>query len=114
MALGAVSNPVPAVEAIPEGIEVLRTGGTYVLAGVVNPQALVTVDANLILKKMLTLRGVHNYHPRNLIEALDFVIANRRRFPFDELVDARYFLDQVSEAMADAANQRVLRAAIVP
>lgn len=100
--------------AIPQGMELLRTGGTYVLAGVVNPQALVTVDANLILKKMLTLRGVHNYHPRNLIEALDFVIANRRRFPFDELVDARYFLDQVSEAMADAANQRVLRAAIVP
>lgn len=100
--------------AIPQGMGLLRVGGRYVLAGVVNPQALVTLDANLILKKMLTLLGVHNYHPRNLIEALDFVVANRCRFPFDELVDAHYSLDQVSEAMADAANQRVLRAAIVP
>jgi alcohol dehydrogenase len=63
---------------------------------------------------MLTLRGVHNYHPRNLAEALDFVVANRTRFPFGELVDGRYSLAQVGQAMADAAALRVLRAAIVP
>ena len=103
-----------AAQAIPQGIDLLRTGGTYVLGGVVNPQAMVTLDANLILKKLLTLRGVHNYHPRNLIEALDFVVANRSRFPFHELVDGQYPLDRVGEAMADAAARRVLRAAILP
>jgi hypothetical protein len=75
---------------------------------------MVTLDANLLLKKMLTVRGVHNYHPRNLIEALDFVVTNRQRFPFHELVDGRYPLDRVGDAMADAADRRVLRAAIVP
>jgi putative phosphonate catabolism associated alcohol dehydrogenase len=103
-----------AVSAIPQGIDLLRVGGTYVLGGVVNPLTMVTVDANLILKKMLIVRGVHNYHPRNLIEALDFLVANRDRFPFDALVDGRYSLERVGEAMADAAAQRVLRAAIVP
>lgn len=103
---------VPA--AIPQGIALLRTGGTYVLGGVVNPHSLVTLDANLLLRKMLTLRGVHNYHPRNLLEALDFVVANRGRYPFHELVDGRYALAEVDAAMADAAAQRVLRAAIVP
>jgi len=101
-------------EVIPLGIDMLRVGGTYVLGGVVNPQALVTLDANLLLRKLLTLRGVHNYHPRNLIEALDFVVANRRRFPFHDLVDGKYPLDRVNDAMADAAARRVLRAAIVP
>jgi len=101
-------------EVIPLGIDMLRVGGTYVLGGVVNPQALVTLDANLLLRKLLTLRGVHNYHPRNLVEALDFVAANRRRFPFHDLVDGKYSLDQVNVAMADAAARRVLRAAIVP
>ena len=101
-------------EAIPLGIDLLRVGGTYVLGGVVNPQAMVTLDANLLLRKMLTLRGVHNYHPRNLIEALDFVTANRRRFPFHDLVDAKYPLDRINDAIADAAARRVLRAAIVP
>ena len=92
----------------------LRVGGTYVLAGVVNPNALVTLDANILLRKMLTLRGIHNYHPRNLAEALDFVVANHTRFPFHDLVDGKYPLDRVSDAMADAAAGRVLRAAIIP
>jgi alcohol dehydrogenase len=103
-----------AAPAVLQGIDLLRTGGTYVLAGVVNPQSTVTLDVNLILRKMLTVRGVHNYHPRNLIEALDFVVANRARFPFHELVDGRYPLDRVGDAMADAAERRVLRAAILP
>lgn len=102
----------PAV--IPAGIDMLRTGGTYVLGGVVNPDANVTVDANRLLRKLLTLRGVHNYHPRHLLQALEFVVAHRERFPFHELVDGKYSLAQVGEAMRDAAERRVLRAAIVP
>ena len=101
-------------EAIPVGIEFLRVGGIYVLGGVVNPDSRVTFDANLVLRKLLTLRGVHNYHPRDLVAALDFVVANRRRFPFHELVDGRYPLEHVDRAIADAAARRVLRAAIVP
>ena len=110
----AVLEVCGVAEVIPLGIEMLRVGGTYVLGGVVNPQSMVTLDANLLLKKMLTLRGVHNYHPRNLLEALDFVVANRERFPFHDLVDGKYTLDRVGDAMADAAARRVLRAAIVP
>ncbi len=103
-----------APEAIPLGLELCRTGGTYVLGGVVNPRAFVTLDASVFLRKMLALRGTHNYHPRNLVEALDFVVANGRRFPFHELVDGKYPLDRVGDAMNDAAARHVLRAAIVP
>ncbi|MCX8146505.1 MAG: zinc-binding dehydrogenase [Azovibrio sp.] len=101
-------------EVIPAGLDWLRIGGRYVLAGVVNPQARVTLDANLIVKKLLGLHGVHNYHPRHLIEALEFVAANRARYPFHDLVDGKYPLENVNQAMADAAARRVLRAAIVP
>lgn len=101
-------------EVIPAGIQYLRTGGRYVLAGVVNPESFVRIDANLLLRKLVTLRGVHNYHPRNLVEALDFVVANRKRFPFHDLVDGKYRLEDVGRAMKDAEERRVLRAAIVP
>jgi alcohol dehydrogenase len=101
-------------EVIPSGIQMLRTGGRYVLGGLVNPDAFVRIDANQILRKLLTLRGVHNYHPRHLIQALDFVLANRKRFPFHDLVDGKYKLEEVGQAMKDAAERKVLRAAIVP
>ena len=99
---------------IASGIEWLRVGGRYVIAGLVNPAAMATLDANLILRKYLTLTGVHNYHPRHLPQALAFILANRERFPFRDLVDGRYGLNEVGQAMADAAAHRVLRAAIVP
>lgn len=101
-------------EVIPAGIGFLRTGGRYALGGVVNPDSFVRIDVNLILRKLVTITGVHNYHPRHLIEALDFVHANRKRFPFHDLVDGKYRLDQVGVAMKDAEERRVLRAAIVP
>jgi hypothetical protein len=63
---------------------------------------------------MITLRGIHNYHPRHLIESLEFVKNNKSIYLLAELVDGFYSLDEVTQAMDDAATQRVLRAAIVP
>ena len=101
-------------EVIPSGLKMLRIGGRYVLGGLVNPDAFVRIDANTILRKLVTLRGVHNYHPRHLIEALDFVAGNRTRFPFHALVDAKFPLADVGVAIKRAAERTVLRAAIVP
>ena len=99
---------------VPAGIRMLRTGGRYVLAGVVNPGSSFTLDGNDLIRKWITLKGIHNYHPRHLIQALDFVMANRERFPFKAIVDSRFGLHELSEAFAKAANRSVLRAAIVP
>jgi putative phosphonate catabolism associated alcohol dehydrogenase len=110
----AVIEVCGAAQAVAVGLDLVRTGGTFVLAGLVSPGAMATIDASTIVRKMVSIRGVHNYHPRHLIEALDFVLANRSRFPFIDLVDARYPLEQATLAMRDAASRRVLRAAIVP
>lgn len=100
--------------ALVAGVDLLRNGGTCVLAGVVNPGSNVNVDANLLLRKCLTVRGVHNYHPRHLVEAMQFAASNRERFPLHGLVDGKYPLEHIGEAFADAAAHRVLRAAILP
>ena len=99
---------------VPAGIRMLRIGGRYVLAGVVNPGSTFTLDGNDLIRKWITLKGIHNYHPRHLIQALDFVMANRERFPFKDIVDSRFGLDQLAEAFHKAANHAVMRAAIVP
>lgn len=103
---------VPAV--IPQGLQMLRTGGRYVLGGLVNPGADVTIDANLLVRRWITLRGIHNYHPRHLVQALDFVMANRKRFPFKEIVDSKFALKDLDVAFKKASERTVLRAAVVP
>jgi alcohol dehydrogenase len=101
-------------DVIPQGLQLLRTGGRYVLGGLVNPEANVTIDANMLVKRCITLRGVHNYHPRHLIQALDFVMANRKRFPFRDIVDSKFALADLDTAFKKASERSVLRAAIVP
>jgi len=103
---------VPGV--IPQGLKMLRTGGRYILGGLVNPNADVTIDANMLVKRWVTMRGIHNYHPRHLIQALDFVMANRDRFPFKEIVDSKFALKDLDAAFKKASERTVLRAAIVP
>jgi len=100
--------------AIAQALPMLRAGGRYVLAGVVTPGATASVDFDILLRRCLTLRGVHNYHPRHLVQALDFVMTQRRRYPFAELVDGCYPLERIDDAFRDAAACRVLRAAIIP
>ncbi len=99
---------------IPLGIRMLRIGGRYMLVGLVSPNAHFTVDGYDLVRKWITLRGIHNYHPRHLVQALDFVMANRERFPFREIVDSRFSLDELDDAFAKASKHSVLRAAIVP
>ncbi len=99
---------------VPAGIQMLRSGGRYALCGLVNPGSDFSIDGNELVRKSITLKGVYNYHPRNLIQALDFVMANRTRFPFAEIVDSKFSLEQLDEAFAKAADRSVLRAAIVP
>ena len=101
-------------DVIPQGLQMLRTGGRYVLGGLVNPDANVTIDANMLVKRWVTMRGIHNYHPRHLIQALDFVMTNRGRFPFKEIVNSKFALKDLDAAFKKASERTVLRAAIVP
>lgn len=100
--------------AVPTGLKMLRIGGRYTIAGLVNPNANFTLDGNELLKRWITLKGIHNYHPRHLVDALDFVMENRKRFPFGEIVDSKFSLDQLDDAFKRASDNSVLRAAIVP
>ena len=101
-------------DVVPDGVSMLRIGGRYALVGLVSPQANFTLDGYDLVKKLITLRGVHNYHPRHLVEALDFVLENRNRFPFGEIVSSRFSLEELGDAFAKAADHRIMRAAIVP
>ncbi len=99
---------------VPLGLSMLRVGGRFVIGGLVNPGSNFEIDGNDVLRKWITLKGVHNYHPRHLIQALDFVVSNRERFPFGEIVDSKFSLEELDDAFAKAAERSVLRAAIVP
>ena len=60
------------------------------------------------------MKGVIRYHPRYLREALRFLDRTRDRYSFDKLLDRRFTLDQVQEAIESSARRELARATIVP
>jgi alcohol dehydrogenase len=95
------------------GLPLLRTGGIYVLVGAVFPSRPVSLALEEIVRRLITLRGVHNYAPEDLRRAVDF-LAGASRYPFAELV-ARWFpLAAVEEAFRAARAPGALRVGVRP
>jgi alcohol dehydrogenase len=96
------------------GLVLTRTGGTLVLAGTVAPVGTLSIDPESVVRRMLTIRGVHNYHPRDLEAALAFLAGPGGAYPFESLVGACHPLDEAEAAFARAHAHPGTRVAIVP
>ncbi len=98
-----------------DGIEALRIGGRYILAGCVYPEATAQLDLHPVTTKLLTMQGLHNYTPLDLQEALAFLREGRGRFAFGDVVREVFPLDEIDAALAlMERDPSVLRAALRP
>lgn len=95
-----------------EGLQLLRRGGRYLVMGNLSPGSTVPFDPGYVTRKALTIRHVDRYEGRYLWKALSFLKENHKKYPFDDLVDAVFSLDQVGEALDKSLNREVTRAAI--
>lgn len=88
------SGAAPAVEA---ALGALDIGGSLVLVGSVSPGPAIGVDPEAIVRGWLTVSGVHNYEPRHLRQAIDFLAASA--LPWAELVAEPVGLDRVGSVL---------------
>jgi putative phosphonate catabolism associated alcohol dehydrogenase len=101
-------------DSVRAGLSLVRIGGTLILAGTVSPTPTVPLDPEDVVRRMVTIRGVHNYQPRDLEAALDFLAGPGRNWPFESLVGATFPLERIEEAFAHAHAHPGLRTAVVP
>jgi threonine dehydrogenase-like Zn-dependent dehydrogenase len=106
-------------QVIPEGIEMLRGGGTYLEIGTISRGAKVELEPAQLVWGAKRIVGVIMYDAWVIPRALDFLVRNRTRWPFDRLLSHRYPLEQINQAFADSewhAKDRtnITRAALVP
>lgn len=99
----------PAV--VDEGMKLLRPGGHYLLVGMVHPDSALHLTGEAIIRKCVTLRGVHNYGPRHLDAAMAF-LGQQRSLPWSSLVSPPLPLAKMDEAISLAATRRWLRVAV--
>ena len=107
----ASGNPA----AIPEGLDLLRDGGTYVVAGHYTDAGDVSVNPHTqINRKHADIRGQWGTDFRHVVNALKLLGRHRERLSFRDVIGARYGLGQANEALADVAALRVTKAIIEP
>jgi alcohol dehydrogenase len=90
----------------------VRVGGSCVLVGAVRPSQPASIDVDSLVRRMLTLRGVHNYAPRHLVAAVDFLAEHGAAFPFEQLVGGEYSLNQVDDAFRQSAAGGAIRGVV--
>ena len=84
------------------------------MAGATFPSRPVQLPAEQLVRRMIRITGVYNYSPEDLEIALAFLAGAVHRYPFEELVGARYPLREVNAAMMFAESERPLRVALIP
>ena len=95
-------------------IRSVRTGGCALLAGSVFPSPKISVDPEYLVRRMLTLRGLHNYLPSDLDHALQFLARAQNRFPFEQLIEQTFPLEHTGQAFKYAKTYQPVRVAIRP
>jgi putative phosphonate catabolism associated alcohol dehydrogenase len=94
-------------------LQVPRLGGTTLWIGAVAPTEPVSILPEELVRRCLTVIGIHNYAPIDLASAIAFLAGNHTRFPFAELVSQSFPLDSASIALEFAEKERPIRVAIL-
>ena len=117
--LAAVGGEVDAVfevagvpELVAEGLRLLRPGGFYCFIGMVHPRTELVLTGEHIVRKCLTIRGVHNYSPSHLDEAISFLERSFRQYPYESLVSAPFPLRRLEEAIQVAQDREWFRVSV--
>jgi L-iditol 2-dehydrogenase len=106
-------------QVIPEGLDMIRSGGTYLEIGTISRGAKVELEPAQLVWGAKRIVGVIMYDAWVIPRALDFLVRNRTRWPFDRLVSHTYPLERINEAFADSEwhgreTTTITRAALVP
>ena len=104
-----------APQAVDEGLDLVRDGGSYVVAGHYTDAGTIPLNPHTsINRKHVDVRGQWGTEFHHLARALALFARHRERLPFRKIVGARYGLDRTNEALADVEELRVTKAVVDP
>jgi L-iditol 2-dehydrogenase len=99
-------------EAVPEGLEMLDFGGTYLTVGLVGPYK-VNISMMPFIDKGLRLIGSAQFKASTMPSVLDLMARTVDKYPWDKMISHTFKLEDTEIAIQQAAAGKVIRAAIV-
>lgn len=100
--------------AFSEGVELVRDGGRYLVMGNINPGKTTEFDPGTLTRKGVQIQAAIRYKPWYLLKALNFLEKHANDYPYDELLDSIFALNDVQEALKMSQKREVTRASLTP
>lgn len=110
----AVIECVGSPAVVPEGFEMCRDGGKYLVLGHYGDAGATSINPHVITRKQLTVYGSWASEPRHMAMAIEFLKKQATRFPFEQLISHRFSLDRAFEALETTALGTSRKCVIVP
>jgi len=103
-------------EAIPEGMEMVRRGGAYIVAGVYADVGDVAINPHRhLLANQIRLFGMTNHPPTGYVNSLKLLNRFQHKFPLHRFVTHTFPVDAVDKAMAAAFDiDSCMKVALTP
>ncbi|WP_229240663.1 zinc-binding dehydrogenase [Dyadobacter sp. SG02] len=101
-----------APDAMEAGIAALGIGGTAVWVGAVFASRKVKIDAEQVVRRLVTIKGLHNYNYEDFTNAVEFMGRNHNVFPFETVVGKEFELENAQQAFEYAVEHKPLRVGI--
>ncbi|MDF2190632.1 zinc-binding dehydrogenase [Paraflavitalea sp. CAU 1676] len=99
-------------DAMEFGLHALGIGGVAVWVGAVFNTRRLQIDPEQIIRKLITIKGIHNYNFTDFRYAYDFLQQHWSTYPFSEVVEKEFPLEVVNEAFTYAVSRKPLRVGI--
>jgi L-iditol 2-dehydrogenase len=107
----ASGNP----NAVPEGCELVRDAGRYVIVGQYTDHGDVPLNPHAhINRKHLEIRGCWGSDFSHVYRAMEILARFGARIKWESLISKRYGLEEVGQALADVEAGCVVKAVVVP
>ena len=100
--------------AVPEGLELCRDGGTYLVLGQYANAGDVLMNPHTITRKQLSVIGSWAFEPRHVDQALRFLDTTRWKDLFAREVSHQFALEAATEALSTVRRHQSAKAVIVP
>ncbi|MFO7824001.1 MAG: zinc-binding dehydrogenase [Cyclobacterium sp.] len=100
--------------AMEKSLDLLNIGGITVWVGAVYSDRNVNLNAEKVVRKILTIKGLHNYIPEDLSYAIKFLETTHSLYSFERLVGTEFKLTELDEAFNVANAFGKYRVGITP
>jgi len=100
-------------EIIDLSLNIADVGATIILAGSVFPAGNVQINPEKVVRNLWQIKGLHNYIPKDLGDAIVFLKKVHKKYPLELLFDDQSFgLNNIEQALTHASLSSVHRVVI--